>query len=705
MDEIKDAPTLLARVQQYYGQVLKSSADLQTSACCAAEAMPAALWPLLADMHTANAAIHDRYAPASAHWLAPLLVLLGGNTLADTPPVDEARPPPLIPVEAFATLPLAADLQLSPDGDRLAMRINRNGRFEIATFNYLEPGALVRTIPFRSSDRRWYRWVDNDRLLIADPSLGLLQTSLFLYDIPAGSLETLTRPALFMTEADILFIADDGSHLLLQRYDPEEPWAAVFRVDIASGEETEVMPPTEPMVRWIADADGEIRAGMALERDGYTLRLRDSTGAPFRTALTFEGTPGASDFQVVIPLSGRPGFVLTNTRTGRFGVYAFDLAAQAVGEPVFEHPEVDVDGFTQMPDGSGVEAVFYAVDRDKVNWIDPHMRQVQAAIDAALPGRINRIESSDRKRNRFVVFSTSAGDPGEYHVYQHEPRSVGLLNRPYEALHKARLAVVEPVRYSSRDGLTIRGYLTLPAGREPQGLPLVVLPHGGPHWRNRWQYDPLVQLLANRGYAVLQPNFRGSTGFGREFLEAGFGQYGAGMIDDIADGARWLADRGIADPARICIMGASYGGYAAMMAPIREPGLWRCSISFAGPVDWQHQLRHERRRLAPPWYRQLEQQLRGSPRANLRHQSPVQRAGELDVPLLLVHGRRDRVVPISHAERMSRALRRGRKEFEFMEMPDTGHDFLTEAAYGHFLGAVESFLARHNPADTVAAVD
>lgn len=654
-------------------------------------------------MPTASSTRRARHSRPGARCLA--ILLLAGTAAAGTPAATETTPPPLIPVEAFATLPLASGLQLSPEGDRLAMRINRAGRFEIATFSYLEPDALVRTLPLSSSDRHWYRWVGNDRLLLADTSLGLLQTSLFLYDIPAGRLESLTRPALFMTEADILFLAGDGSHLLLQRYEPDEQWAAVFRVEIPGGEETRVMPPTEPVVRWIADADGGIRAGIALEKDGYTLRLRESTAEPFRTALTIEGTPGASDFQVVIPLSGRPGFVLSNARTGRFGVYAFDLSAQAIGEPVFEHPEVDVDGFTQLPDGSGVEAVFYAVDRDKVAWIDPHMQQVQAAIDAALPGRMNRIGSSDRRRNRFVVFSAAAGDPDEYHIYQHEPRSLGLLNRPYEALREARLAPVEPVRYQSRDGLTIRGYLTLPAGREARGLPLVVLPHGGPHWRDRWQYNPLVQLLANRGYAVLQPNFRGSTGFGREFLEAGFGQYGAAMIDDIADGARWLADQGIVDPARVCIMGASYGGYAAMMAPIREPDLWRCSISFAGPVDWQHQLRHQRRLLAPPWYRQQVQRLRGSPRANLRQQSPVQRVSELDVPLLLVHGRRDRIVPISHAERMSRALDRARKEFEFMEMPDAGHDFLTEDDYRRFLAAVESFLARHNPADTVAEGD
>ena len=213
-------------------------------------------------------------------------------------------------------------------------------------------------------------------------------------------------------------------------------------------------------------------------------------------------------------------------------------------------------------------------------------------------------------------------------MFDQAARRLEIFASPYEqARSGGSFAPVRPVSYRSRDGLTIHGYLTLPPGRGERGLPLIVLPHGGPFLRDSWAFDPEVQFLASRGYAVLQPNFRGSTGYGRGFVERGYGQLGGGMIDDIDDGVDWLAQQGIVDPARVCIMGASYGGYAAMWGAMRSPDRYRCAISFAGPPTCARMLRYDAASCSPRRYaRERRRELRGEDRIDLNEVSPLRHA-------------------------------------------------------------------------------
>ena len=199
------------------------------------------------------------------------------------------------------------------------------------------------------------------------------------------------------------------------------------------------------------------------------------------------------------------------------------------------------------------------------------MQRLQRQIDRTFAGKTNVIVNSSRDGNRVLIYSSAADDPGTYYVFDRAARRMETFASPYAELIDHRFAPTRPISYQSRDGLTIRGYLTLPPGRPERDLPLIVMPHGGPFLRDSWSFDPRVQFLASRGYAVLQPNFRGSTGYGRDFVERGYGQLGAGMIDDIDDGVEWAIREGIADRARVCIMGSSYGGYAAIWARDAQP--------------------------------------------------------------------------------------------------------------------------------------
>jgi dipeptidyl aminopeptidase/acylaminoacyl peptidase len=258
---------------------------------------------------------------------------------------------------------------------------------------------------------------------------------------------------------------------------------------------------------------------------------------------------------------------------------------------------------------------------------------------------------------------------------------------------------MEAVRYKARDGLEIPGYLTLPAGREAKGLPLVILPHGGPYGvRDTLRYDPEVQFLASRGYAVLQPNYRGSESYGLAFHKRGEGEWGRKMQDDLDDGMDWLVARGIVDPKRACLVGSSYGGYAAAWGATRNPERYRCAASFAGVFDLRTQLRYTREFLISKVYREYKQTVKGPETFDLDSVSPLREVKRLKVPLLLIHGDDDSIVPVEQSKSYASALKSAGKAHDLHIIKNEGHGFREKGSFALYLGKLEAFLAQHNPA-------
>ena len=394
------------------------------------------------------------------------------------------------------------------------------------------------------------------------------------------------------------------------------------------------------------------------------------------------------------------GVIVTNERTGRFAVYDYDLASQAIGAPIFEHPEVDISAPDFSADGTTVEGVHYEDDKPRVAWLTADRKKLQEDLDKTFRGKINRIVSESRDGKRVLIWTGGADDPGSYYLFDRPARRMTLFATPYEKLAEKSFSRVEPIRYQARDGLSIPGYLTLPAGRDPRGLPLIVMPHGGPFARDSYAFHPWVQLLASRGYAVLQPNFRGSTGYGRTYVERGYGQWGTGMQDDLDDGVAWLVGKGIADPKRVCLMGASYGGYAALWGAIRNPDRYRCAISFAGVTDIRGMLKYDARFLMAPRYsRQWRKKVEGEEKRDLAAISPLQQAGRLDVPVLIAHGEVDANVPAEQSRKLVTSLRARGANVQPAFYPHSGHDFERAADSLDFMRRVEAFLELHNPAN------
>jgi dipeptidyl aminopeptidase/acylaminoacyl peptidase len=258
---------------------------------------------------------------------------------------------------------------------------------------------------------------------------------------------------------------------------------------------------------------------------------------------------------------------------------------------------------------------------------------------------------------------------------------------------------MKPIEYHARDGLKLHAYLTLPRGRDPKHLPLILMPHGGPFARDHWQYDPLVQFLANRGYAVFQPEFRGSTGYGKDFVAKGYGEWGRKMQDDLDDGVDALVASGQVDAKRVCVVGSSYGGYAAMWGAVRSPNRYRCAASMAGVSDLPALLKHDKQLFsATRYYKEWRTPVGGEGKADLRGVSPLSFAGEIKVPLLLGHGEQDENVPPQQTHAMVDALNKAGAPVTSVFYKDSGHGFDSSADLEDWLKRLESFLAKYNPA-------
>lgn len=612
-----------------------------------------------------------------------------------------------LPVEAFGKRPFLEDPELSPTGEMMAAKVDADGKEVVAIFNLVDREKGAKMVSVGDHEIRWFDWAGPDRVLISlllDATINGFETKatrLLSYQVSSGKATYIGFNSQGFFGDQVIYTAPDGMFVLLSLSRAAFSYPSVYRADLSTGEMKIAVEAREPILFWFADASGVVRAGVGYEGGHMRIFSRESESEYFfkhAASVRMENVDGEID-TFRIPSSTGKGLVVTNALTGRFALYDFDWKTKEIGKPVFEHPGVDIDDFSMTEDETAVEAVYYTDDRRRVAWLQPEMKVVQEEIDAAIVGRMNYVTSASRDRKRFIVWTGTASDPGHYYLYDRPAEQMSRLATPYEALKGKQLSPVQFVSYKARDGLEIPAYLTLPAGREPKNLPLVLIPHGGPHARDSWGFDYWAQFLANRGYAVFQPNFRGSAGYGVEFLKKGFGQWGTGMQDDLTDGVQWLIREGTVDPKRMCIAGASYGGYAALMGAIRTPELFRCAISYAGVTDVPAMMRFDKNQLLPDRYRRWRDRVRGEADVNLKNVSPVRRAAEVGIPVLVMHGTDDENVPYRQAEEFAKAMKKAGKPIEFIEFKDVGHHIEHSVDRIKFLNAVEAFMAKHNPAD------
>jgi dipeptidyl aminopeptidase/acylaminoacyl peptidase len=634
-----------------------------------------------------------------------LFLLAGLLAAAPAPAADPPGEP--VPIEALADVPFISDPLLSPDGKHLVARINEGGKEALALYDLTAPrDAPPKLIPHMGGIH-WFGWAGNGRVLVGSSifsiiiaTLPIQMTRLASYEVATGKSVPIQAGEGLMGDS-VIFTDPDGRFVLLSAQKSWDQSPSVWRADLSTGAATEIQRKKADIWSWFVDDAGTVRGGISYSSNGWTIYRRDPASGDLKRASTGKIAPDRESAIDSIGLlaGGDSGIIVTNERTGRFGVYRYDLNAQAIGEPIFENAEADVTKPQVSADGRTVEAVYYEDDLPRVAWLTPELKQLQAQLDKVFPAKVNRVLNLSRDRNMALIWSGGADDPGTYYVFDRKAKRMDAFAAPYDKLVGRRLAPVEPVRYAARDGLQIRAYLTLPAAREAKALPLIVMPHGGPFARSSFEFDPLAQLLASRGYAVLQPNFRGSTGFGRDFVERGYGEWGRKMQDDLDDGVAWLAGQGTIDPKRVCIVGASYGGYAALWGAIRNPEIYRCAVSLAGVTDIRAMLKFDARAMVATRYWKLwQRKVEGEEKRDLAAVSPLQQAARLHVPVLIAHGELDGNVPADQSRLMIKALKDRGAVVQSAFYPRAGHGFTLSEDSADFMKRVEAFLEVHNPA-------
>lgn len=513
---------------------------------------------------------------------------------------------------------------------------------------------------------------------------------------------SLAKRAGGQNAAKLIWTAHDGGARILlgvqnSLYYDGGFWTTVLDIDLASGKERVAVSPVDYVFDWYADGNGAVRMGYGYEDQRRIGRIYYRPGAKggFKT-INKARFSRAEELTFPALFLSEPGKALAyDDSTGFTRIREYDLETQEMGKDVFGTEGYDVDAIISNTEDNRMLGVSYTAERVKQHWFDPELAAIQADLDKASPGLDVRIVSMNRDSSRMLVHIGAPDRMGAYYVFDRNAGKMALFALENEALQAKAMAPVKTIHYKARDGIDIQAVLTLPRGREPKSLPLVLMPHGGPNARDYETWDYWAQFVASRGYAVIQPNYRGSTGLGQAFADLGDGEWGLKMQDDLNDAVDHLAKSGIADPKRVCIVGGSYGGYAAMYAAGRDPGRFRCAVSFAGVSDLVALKRFDRTFLnknsATDW---LE-----SRAADLRAVSPIGNVERVSVPLLLVHGKKDLRVPVAQSRSIAEALEKSGKTVRYIELPEGDHNLSRQDDRVTFLTELAAFLVKYNPAD------
>ena len=473
-----------------------------------------------------------------------------------------------IPIKTFTAPGHIHQPLISPDGKRIIYRekIGEKNYLTILTIDKDKEKKRL-GVPLRLN---WYRWAGNDRLIFSVGNsfsfLGtpILVPGLYSYQLSTGDYEKLSDRNQVLAGGTVLHVDRYGRYIIMAAQDSVRDYPSVFRVHLTDKQVVKIVDEQDRINEWVADGDGVIRMGLSFRGRSMRVFYRRNDGEEFDEIgrVKFKGEEEdieTSLYDIIkIVADSDEGYLLSNRDTGRFALYKFNYATREFGEKIFDHPDNDVTDYQLNDDGSKLLSVSYTDTRDRKAWFDDKYKNYQSALEQAVPGQEVWIQSSSDDDERMVIFTTSSTDPGSYYLFEPGARKLDRFGGINDSIDPVQLSPTKPVSYKARDGLTIHAYLTLPRSAPPKMLPLIIFPHGGPFGvRDTPDFNRDVQFLADRGYAVLQPNYRGSSSYGEAFHLAGEGEIGRKMQDDLDDGMDWLVEQGIADRTRVCIYGAS----------------------------------------------------------------------------------------------------------------------------------------------------
>ena len=612
-------------------------------------------------------------------------ILLGGCTVNV----------PNIPLEDFFRNPEKSSFQLSPNGKQIAYMKPWEDGDRMMNVYIKKLGTKNEKRITNASKRSLYGyfWLNDNRIAYIQDKGG--DENIHIYAVNTDGTNDLDLTPFDNIQARITDdLEDDPDHMIISINNRNPRIHDVYRLNINTGNLTLIAENPGNIMGWMTDNDGKLRIALTSDGVNSSILYRETESTDFKSILT-------TNFKIsVSPLfftfDNKELYVSSNRGRDKSAIYKFDLDTAKETDLIFEHNEVDVSGLMRSKKRKVLTGISYYTDKRKLHFLDSWREELQKNLESKLKNVEVAISDISKDETKAIIVAFSDISRGTYYYYDIENDELTKLADLNPWLNPDHMSNMKPISYTSRDGLKINGYLTIPKGSSGKNLPVVVNPHGGPWARDRWGFNPEIQYLANNGYAVFQMNFRGSTGYGREFWEISFKQWGKTMQDDITDGVHWLIKEGIADPNRIAIYGASYGGYATLAGLTFTPDLYTCGVDYVGVSS----LFTFMESMPPYWelYREMMYEMVGHPITDkelLASSSPLLHIDKIQVPLFIAQGANDPRVKKTESDQIVNALKEKGIDVPYMVKDDEGHGFYNEKNRFDFYKAMSEFLSKH----------
>ncbi len=602
----------------------------------------------------------------------------------------------LIPRDILFGNPEKSSPQVSPDGTRMAYiaPVDTVLNVWVGTTGQNDYRPLT-----QDTERgvRFYAWAaDNRHILYTQDIKGDENWRLYATDLQSGQTRDLTP--FEQVQARVVARDKHFPNELLVGLNKDNPQSHdVYHLDLSTGELALVARNPGNILAWVVDAQFKVRGAMAAAPDGsgaMVMLVRAGEDAEWSKLLTWDAEDNQSSGPVGFTLDGQ-ALYLEDSRNVNAGRLVKLEIATGNTTVVAQDPDYDVSNIMIHPDTREIQAVAFAKDRVEWTVLDESIRADFDYIRTLHRGDFAVSSRDDADATWIIAFTTDDG-PVSYYAYNRASRTATFLFDNQPALNSYTLSTMQPFAFTARDGLTIHGYLTSPPGCDGKNLPMVLYVHGGPWARDTWGYRPDAQWFANRGYACLQVNYRGSTGYGKHFMNAGNKEWGGKMHDDLVDGVQWAVAQGIADPRRVAIFGGSYGGYAALVGATFTPDLFCCAVDIVGPSNIITLIQ-----TIPPYWRPMIAvfyQRVGNPETEeefLKSRSPLFKVDQIRIPMLIAQGANDPRVKQAESEQIIEAMKSKGIPYQYILFPDEGHGLAREENRLAFFAAAEKFLAQH----------
>ena len=625
------------------------------------------------------------------------LLFTGGCTLNNSNNSNNSHNQlPNIPLEDFFRNPEMSSFQLSPNGKYISyMKPWEDGNRMMNV--YVKSIDSDDEIRITKADKRslyGYFWLNESRIAYIQDKGG--DENIHIYAVDIDGKNDIDLTPFENIQARITDDLEDDKNFMLIELNKRNPQIHdVYRLNVNNGDLKLVAENPGNVSGWMTDNDGKLRIAMTSDGVNTSLLYRETEKEDFKIILTTNFKESVSP--LFFTFDNKELYVSSNRHRDKSSIYRFDLQEAVETDLIFEHPDVDVYGLMKSKKRKILTGVSYYTDKQNYKFYDSWRRDLQNSLEEKLPGLEVRLSQLSKDETKAIVVTYSDKSRGTYYYYDIEADNLRKLADLSPWLNPDDMAEMKSVSYKSRDGLTIHGYLTLPITyKKGDQIPIVVHPHGGPWVRDYWGFSSQIQYLANKGYGVFQMNYRGSTGYGRDFWEKSFKQWGKTMQDDITDGVNWLIEERIANPSKIAIYGASYGGYATLAGLTFTPDLYACGVDYVGVSS----LFTFMESMPPYWelYRSMMYEMVGDPEKDkelLASASPLLHVDKIKVPLFIAQGANDPRVKKSESDQIVEALKTKGIDVPYMVKDDEGHGFYNEENQFDFYRSMGEFLDKY----------